>query len=136
LSYAKRTVGTFEGFDSDWPERFVLIEAGEYARGSWKTIRGAQKRWDEGFSDGYVEIVPLTDGRFRAFVTFFQLVTHRNDPRPVKQRLEERLRAPLRAPASVRQESRFGLFKALMPPRMPSLEQEDPDRPGLFIPDE
>ena len=137
LVYAKRALRKIEGFGDLWQCRFVLLMVSEYARGSWKTLRGAQKRWEEGVSNGYAEVIPLMDGTFKADITFFKVLPRAADPRTDADVISERIDSPpLPRTAAIQKDLNFGLFLDESNLIESDMERDDPDRPGYKIADE
>ena len=134
LVYAKRALSTISGYGDLWQSRFVLLMVNEYARGSWKTLHGAQQRWGEGFSDGYIEVIPLMNGTFRAAVTYFKVVPQKDDPRPDQDVIAEKISAPpLPRTTALQKGTNFGLFFEDSRNLGKGMEREDPGRPGFMI---
>ena len=132
--YAKRALRNIEGFGDLWQSRFVLLMVSEYARGSWKTLTGAQKRWDEGVSNGYAEIIPLENGTFRADITFFKVIPRAADPRTDADVILERIDSPpLPRKAAIQKGLSYGLFLDESNLIESDMERDDPDRPGYKI---
>ena len=137
LVYARRELSSLREYGDLWQSRFVLVTVNEYAKGSWKTLKGAQERWEEGFSDGYVEVVPLKIGTFRAAVTYFKVIPRKDDPRSDEEVIAEKINAPPLPRTTAPQEgTNFGLFHQGDRNLGTGMEREDPDRPGYMIADE
>lgn len=137
LPYARRYLTHHEAYGPLWEARFALILSSEFATGSWTTYAGARRRWDQAICDGYVEIIPLADGTFRADVTYFKIMKRADDKRPDAEIIEEKINSPPLPRRAVLQKGlNFGLFVADGESLRSAMEVDDPDRPGFRIPDE